>query len=432
MSDFRENINHSRRRFLAQALSTGALCLVPDWLHTPSLDLQAEEPKTKSSLAGKGKAKHLIILFLQGGPSHLDTFDPKNTTDPNLPRQIATSVDGIQLSEFFPKLAQKAENFSIIRSIQSREGNHQRARYYVHTGYAPNPTVQHPSFGAILSREKGPKDSILPHFVAINGDPGGAEYLGPAYAPLLITNPEQGLENLEYAPSMTPERMQKRLLLRQKADRHFREKRNKAIPDAQALLYEKAKQLMDSPQAKAFDLSQEKTEQIERYGQGRFGKGVLLARRLIEEGVTCVEVSLNGWDTHADNYSKVQSLSAELDLALSQLITDLKERGLLKETMIACYGEFGRSPKLNERKGRDHYPQVWSMLLAGGPIQGGKIIGASDERGEKITQDPIHVPDVFRSFSHAFDFEAFREFEVNDRPISYIDKESRIITELFQ
>jgi len=431
MSDYLTDA--ARRNFLkasaigaaALTLPAGVRYLAQDADERGKTDAQAEIP-------GKGKAKHLIVISLPGGPSHIDTFDPKTEASVRGEfKQIDTAHDDIKLAEPFENLAKVAGEICLVRSMHSREGNHERARYLTHTGHVPNPTVKHPTLGSILAEELGDDEFELPAFVAVGNSPGDGGYLGPTRSPLLVSDPSRGLANLEYRAGMDSDRMEARLKLRAEQDEGFKKDRNKEIAEAQAKMYEKAKRMMDSKKSKAFDISDEKDDVQDEYGRNNFGRGALLARRLINEGVTCVEISLGGWDTHNDNFNRLRDLGKVLDQGLAALIKDLKDRDMLDETVVACYGEFGRTPRINANTGRDHYPRAWSMMLSGGPFPRGKVVGATDETGSAPAHTPISVPDFFHSMAHAFGYDAMRKFEVNERPIWYSDKEGMARSELF-
>ncbi|NUQ35762.1 MAG: DUF1501 domain-containing protein [Planctomycetaceae bacterium] len=424
----------NRRDFLKVSAALAAASLLPSVIGSPERLLAQDKPATDDAdkIPGKGKAKHLIILSLRGGPSHIDTFDPKTDSDvAGEFKSIGTAMKDIRFTEIFPKLAECAADLCVINSMTSKEGNHDRARYLTHTGHIPNPTVSHPSLGSILAKELGKEDFDLPHFVAIGAAAQGGGYIGPIYSPMIVNNPDEGLSNIDYGAGMDKDRMAKRMKLREDVDKEFKKTRNEDIPNAQKAMYEKAKRMMDSKNIVAFDLSKEPKESRDAYGRNQFGQGVLMARRLLEVGVTSVEVTLNGWDTHNDGFTTMRNLGAGLDVAFAQLIKDLKRLKLFDSTVIACHGEFGRSPNITSDGGRGHFPRAWSTVLAGGPFVRGKKIGSTDKQGDKVVERPVEVPDFFRSMAHAFGFDAFKEFEINDRPTWYVDKKGKVIPELF-
>lgn len=425
----------SRRAFLGTAAVAASLPLFGRFA-----TVRAEEPKPAETaelpVPGAGKLKHLIIISLPGAPSHIDLWDPK--ADEKVRgefKPIETPVKDIRFTEVLPGLAKQAEHLCVVNGMTSGEGNHDRARYLTLTGHAPNPSVKHPSLGSILAKESGMDDSELPMFVSVGGAALDAGYLGPQYSALTVADPERGVENLAYRPGVSPDqeraRLEKRLRLRDEVDRDFRERRSATIAADQKAMYDRARRMMDSRKSAAFDLSTEKDELRNHYGRTRFGQGLLLARRLVEEGVKCVEVRLGGWDTHQDNFERIRPLAQQLDIGMSQLITELRARKLFDSTAIACYGEFGRTPRINGNNGRDHYPRAWSMVLAGGPFARGRRVGMTDETASRVVERPVTVPDFFRSLAHAAGFDPMRKFEVNDRPIWYVDKAGTVIRELF-
>jgi len=430
----------SRRAFLGTAAVAASLPLLGRFTVVSAegdgpKPAEPAEPKAPS-IPGAGKLKHLIIVSLPGAPSHIDLWDPK--ADEGVRgefKPLDTPVKSIRFTEVLPGLAKQAEHLCVVNGMTSGEGNHDRARYLTLTGHAPNPSVKHPSLGSILAKESEKPEHELPMFVSVGGAAIDAGYLGPQYNALTVAEPDRGVENLAYRKGVTPEqeraRLEKRLKLRDQVDQDFKERRSESIAADQKAMYDKAQRLMDSKKSKAFDLSSETNELRDAYGRGRFGQGMLLARRLVEEGVTCVEVRLGGWDTHQDNFERIRPLAAQLDAGMAQLIADLRKRNLFDNTAIACYGEFGRTPRINGNNGRDHYPRAWSMVLAGGPFRRGAQVGRTDETGSKVIERPVTVPDFFRSMAHACGFDPLRKFEVNDRPIWYVDKAGVVIPELF-
>lgn len=427
----------SRRTFLGATAAVAAATLLPPSI-TRVLRAEGEAPGTQPTpeVAGAGKLKHLIIISLVGGPPHLDLFDPKEDTSVKGEfSALKTEVDGFQLTEVLPGIAKRAQQLCLVNSMTSGEGNHDRARYLTLTGHVPNPSVRHPTLGSMIAKEFENDVGEMLAFVSVGGATIDAGYLGPRYSALAIADPERGLENLAYRTGVTPEqerqRLEKRLKLRDAVDENFRRERSEAIANDQRAMYTAARRLMDSKRAEAFDISNEKSADRDRYGRSRFGQGLLLARRLIEQGVKCVEVRLGGWDTHTDNFNRVRTLGAQLDTAYCALMDDLVERERFDDTAIACYGEFGRTPRINGNNGRDHFPRAWSMLLAGGPFARGKVIGKTNEQASAVVERPITVPDYFVSMAHACGFDPLRRFEVNDRPIWYTDKAGKLVPELF-
>lgn len=337
-----------------------------------------------------------ILLWLNGGPSHLDTFDPKPGTASGGPfKAIKTKAPGLLLSEHLPLLAEQAHHVALLRGMTSREGNHQRGRYLLHTGYTPNPTVTHPALGAWVSSRLGDANGDLPGFVALGGPRAGGGILGVQNGPFVVLDPGDPPANVARAPGVGEARFERR-----RAGLDFLEDRFEAeTSDVKVLgrrqVYAKAERLMASPRISAFDLSSESKATRAAYGDGDFGRGCLTARRLVESGVKFVEVELDGWDTHKDNFARTKALMAELDPALSSLLRDLAERKMLERTIVLCFGEFGRTPKINPNDGRDHYPGAWSALFGGGGIRRGYVHGQTTPDGSSVVSGKVEVKDLF-------------------------------------
>ncbi len=417
----------SRRGFLGLTLS-GAIGAV---LGDPSRVFA--DGAVGSALPGFGQATSVIVLWLNGGPSHIDTFDPKPGTPTGGPtKAIATAQPGLMLSENFPQLAAQMKDVSLIRSMATKEGNHQRARYYLHTGYVPSGTVQHPDLGSLVCQQKAEASFDIPSYVSILGATPGAGVLGVQMAPFAIQDPLQPVENLGYAAGVDAARFDRRQKLREALSGAFDATRPGPEVRGHEGVYAKAATMMRSPRTSAFDLSQEPTALREAYGMGKFGQGVLMARRLIETGVKVVEVQLNGWDTHKDNFNKVGELCKQLDPAFATLLTDLRQRDLLKKTLVVCMGEFGRTPKINADEGRDHFAKAWSMAIAGGPVRGGRVVGATNAEGTEVASRPVTTPELSATLFHALGVDGEKtNYTRQGRPISVVDNGAKPIGELF-
>jgi uncharacterized protein (DUF1501 family) len=370
---------------------------------------------------------------MNGGPSHLDLWDPKEGHPNAGPlKGIATKASGVKISENLPQLADQMDHVALIRSMATREGNHARARYYMHTGYVPSGTVQHPDLGALFCQQKADPTFDMPSYMAIGGATPGAGILGVALAPFNIQNPLQPVENLEYARDVDKPRFERRQRLRMLLGRGFEQSHAGTETKGHEAIYAKAQTLMQSPKTAAFDLDQEPAALRDAYGRTPFGQGVLMARRLVEAGVKVVEVQLNGWDTHKDNFNKVKELSGQLDPAFATLLRDLKDRSLLDSTLIVCMGEFGRTPKINANEGRDHFARAWSLALAGGGIQGGRVIGGTSPDGMEVASRPVGVPELMATAFHALGVDATEvNYSPQGRPITVVDQHAKPITELF-
>lgn len=401
-----------------------------------------------------------ILLWMTGGPSQTDTFDLKPGHANGGPYQaIRTAVPGIHISEHLPRLARQMQDMAIIRSMTSREGDHGRATFLMRTGNLPQGPIQYPTLGSLLSRELGQADAPLPNFVSIapfrqfNQAAFGPGFLGPQYAPLLVGDagargfqPNQPdnysealrVENLQPPPELTRGEADARIELLEDMERDFVTRHPGLSPASHRTAYERAVRLMRTAAARAFTLEDEPAQVRDAYGRNLFGQGCLLARRLVERGVPFVEVSLGsfqgnalGWDTHNQNFENVRRLSEILDPAWSTLMNDLRERGLLSSTLIVWMGEFGRTPRINNNQGRDHYPNAWSTVLAGGGIRGGQVIGRTSDDGMTVEDRPVSVGDLLATVCRAVGIDPSKQNMSNvGRPIRIVDQSARAIREL--
>lgn len=344
----------------------------------------------------KAKAKSVILLWMAGAPSQWDTFDLKSGNGSFKP--IETAVPGIEICEHLPRVAREFKDISLIRTLNSRDPNHETAIYYLHTGYRREATVERPSLGCLLAREFEDPRFDLPAFVSFGQFTIGPGLLGSRYLPFTIEDVNKPLENVLLPAGVTAERMRDRekLLRAQEAD--FRRDHPGPHMDAHQAAYESAQRIVHSKSLSAFDLGKEPEAVRKAYGDTPFGKGCLMARRLVESGVRFVEVQLGDWDTHADNFKRTQTLMNTLDPAMSSLLRDLRERRLLDSTLVVWMGEFGRTPQVNAANGRDHFTKAWSVALAGGGIQGGRLVGRTTENGLDIAERPVAVADLFATF----------------------------------
>jgi hypothetical protein len=346
-----------------------------------------------------GKAKNVIYLYMSGGMSHVDTFDPKpkNKDIMGKTEAIATKVDGLMVGHYLPKTAQVMENVCVINSMNSTQGAHEQGTYTMHTSYDLRGTIKHPALGAWAVKLGGRIHPELPGFVAINSSPdtAGGGFFGAKYAAALIGSPDDGLQDSCRSDAVTSEDFERRLSLADRMNSQFHGRYPNADVKAYEELYREAITLMKSKDLKAFDLTLESNATRELYGSGRFAQGCLLARRLVENGVRFVEVQLGGWDTHVDNFAGVAGRCKEFDQAYAALIADLAKSGQLNETLVVVATEFGRSPeiKTEHKDGRDHHPQAFSCLLAGGGIKGGTKYGSTDSSGGKVKDGKVSVQD---------------------------------------
>jgi len=419
----------SRRTFLRGLSASLAGMSMTPWL--PALAAAADAPK-----------RRCILLWMTGGPSQLDTFDLKPGHANGGPfKPIATSAIGLQISEHLPRLAKCGEHLAVLRGLSTREGDHGRGTYLMRTGRSPDGVVRYPTLGSLMSKELADETVAFPGFVSVNPTPDfepaayESGFLGARYASLVVRprDPqtvqtgfvELGVDNLRAAPGIAPRNQEMRRAL---LDR-LQSRTLAGHPSGPVLAHhgtlQRALQLMGSDSGKVFDLSSEPTDVREKYGRGTFGQGCLLARRLIEQGVSFVEVSLGDggrWDTHNDNFSTVQRLSAELDAGFGSLIEDLRDRGLLESTTILWLGEFGRTPQINGGGGRDHYPNAWSAVLAGGGVRGGQAYGRTSADGMSVEDGMLGASDLFATLCGALGIDP-KQLNVSDigRPFRIAD-----------
>ena len=379
------------------------------------------------------RAKHCIVLFMNGGASQIDTFDPKPGTKNGGPfAAIPTSVKGIQVSEHLPHVAEQADHLSIIRSMVSREGNHERARYLLHTGYAPGGAVKHPTLGSLTSYYLDDSLSDLPNCVNINAPTYTGGFLGATHDPFVVNDSMRPVEDLSYPAQMDTHRFRQRLKMLRAIEKDFIAKRTGRSTEAHEAIYEKADQLINSPKIDAFQLNDEPIAVREAYGMNKFGQGCLMARRLVEAGVKFVEVSLDGWDTHQNNFERTKELLDMVDSAFAILLKDLSERDLLDETIVLWLGEFGRTPRINNNDGRDHHTKGWSAVVAGGGTRGGQVIGGTNEDGTGDVSGAVGVPDLFASLCFALGINPDEEnYSRSGRPIRVVN-DGTVIEELFK
>jgi hypothetical protein len=369
------------------------------------------------------KANACILLWLNGGPSHIDTWDPKpGTPAGGTFRAIPTNVPGLAICEHLPQVAEMAEHLAVLRGMTSREGNHDRAQHLLHTGFAPNPTVAYPSLGGWVAHELGDPNSDLPIFVSINGPSFSAGFLGVQYNPFIIQDVKQPLQNTDYAAGVNMVRFLKRKQALESLEDDFAARTGEAKVKGRRAVYARAIRMMYSPRLKAFDIGDESETTARKYGDSDFGRGCLMARRLIEGGVRFVEVVLDGWDTHKDNFGRTQKLMAALDPALATLLRDLDERRRLDSTLVMCMGEFGRTPKINGDDGRDHHPGAWSAVLAGGGVRGGVVVGATSDDGAQVVARPTTVPELMATAATLLGMDPDKELMTPlGRPVALTD-----------
>ena len=420
-----------RRDFLKVGALTGLGLTLPNFL--------------KMSQAGmvnsNGKAKAAIFVNLGGGPTHMDTFDLK----PDAPAEyrgefnpIKTNVPGMEISEHLPRLAKCADKYVILRGVSHTLAAHEFGTKYMNTGNRPIPSLDFPGYGAVVSKEL-PSPSDLPAFVAVPNTPQRSGYLGVQYAPLSTnSSPTMGkpytVRGISLMGGVTVTEVEKRRNLLKDLDRTFAGfEQNEDLVKGLDTFGEQAHNIISSPRARdAFDISKEKLSVAEQYGNHAFGQSCLLATRLVEAGVRFVSLSLGGWDTHNDNFKQLKDGKAGvLDQGLAALFTGLAERGLLDSTAVMVTGEFGRTPKINVRAGRDHWARAMFVLLAGGGMKNGQVIGASDDKGMGPANDAITPDMIGASFYHSLGIDCQKEYKTpTGRPVMIV-RDGHLIPGLF-
>lgn len=393
-------------------------------------------PTLTAAPAATAKAKHVIYLFMAGGMSHVDTFDPKKKKDVmGKTTAIATKADGIQVGHYLSKTAEIMDKVCVINSMNSKQGAHEQGSYVMHTSYDLRGTIQHPSIGAWVLKLGGRLHPELPGFVAIDSSPDhvGGGFFGAKFSAAPIGNATEGLKDSHRHDSVSYDDFQRRLSLADRLNRDFHQKFPNTDVKAYEELYREAVSLMNSKDLEAFDIRKESEATRTLYGSGRFAQGCLLARRLVEKGVRFVEVQLGGWDTHYDNFTGVEGRCQEFDQAFAALITDLEARGKLAETLVVVATEFGRTPELNEQHkgGRDHHPSAFSCLLAGGGVKGGYRHGETDPSGSKVRKDMVTVQDFNATIAHALGLPVDKIIQSpSHRPFQIADK-GKPVTSVF-
>ena len=384
--------------------------------------LALRQSMAAAGAAGRAKAEACILVWLDGGPSQMDTWDPK----PNSAfKPISTNVAGIQISELFPRLARQMDKLSIVRSMHTQENNHPQGTHYVATGHRPNPTMKFPGLGAIITKELGARNGIPPH-VMVPGMPKGKLYeeyfkghfIGARYDPMVLpdpSSPDFKVPDLSLPKSVSKKAIEDRLSFLDIVDRTYRREVERAEFAQMDTFTQQAANMILSPQVReAFDLSLESSQTREAYGLDSPGQSLLLARRLVEAGsrfVTAGGYAPQAWDTHDDNDRKHRDhLGPTLDRSLSAFMEDLEQRGLLESTLVVVMGEFGRTAHQNPDLGRDHWPECWSVLLGGGGLAGGQVIGSSDERGAYVAERMVTMGDLYATLYKALGINWTKEY----------------------
>lgn len=393
----------------------------------PTLARSAETAEVNhTEWPGFGKAKRVIWLQMEGGMSHIDTLDPK-TGDTKGPKDPIVTKAGYSLGGFLPTLAaEQADKLAIIRSMTSKTGVHASGQYLMRTAYEQRGTIKHPTLGAWAQQLLGPSHKTLPSSACINRNPGHGNGFFPAsHSPLPVGNPERGLQFAQFrAPAAT---IDKRMALLDKVDAEFRSKFHDTNLKAYGDFYANTLQLLKGEELRAFQIAEEPEALREKYGKSELGQGCLLARRLIENGIRFVEVASGGWDMHTDLEDRMGEKGNALDTALSALIGDLESRGLLDSTLIVLCSEFGRTPEVTGDGGRNHYPKVFSTLLAGAGVKRGFIHGASDAKGANVADKQTSIQDFHATIGHLMGMNTHEVvMSPSNRPFTIGDKGSVI------
>ncbi len=399
MRNFNKRDEISRRRFISNsAKACLGVSLLPCLQNNSLIAAVSESGK-------QPKARNVIHLYMAGGMSHIDTFDPKPGTEAQGPVEtIKTNADGILIGEYLPLMSKHMDKVAIIRSLNSSQGAHAQGAYFMKTGYIKRGTITHPGMGSWLNKLSGRTNSSIPGNIRINGGnnaPGGAGFFEEKFGPLTIGNPSEGLANSKRNKNIPVKQFETRLNLSEWIDTSFHKEYKYKEVRAYSDAYTEALTLMKSEDLNAFDITKEPKEIKAAYGPSKLGQGCLLARRLIEHDVRYVEVNYGGWDTHNDNFNRIEVQCEALDTALSTLLLDLERRGMLDETLVVVSTEFGRSPEISSDLGRNHHPKVFSCLLAGGGVQGGQVYGASDEIGNEVAENSVSVNDFNATIGYA-------------------------------
>lgn len=415
----------SRRGFLAAGTLGGIGLSLPELLMRQAMAEQKHYDFVEA------KAKSVIHVYLPGGMAQQESFDPKPYSPLEYRGEMRTikTNTGEVFGEVVPQLAKRADKFSVIRSMTHGEAAHERGTHNMFTGYKPSPALRYPSFGAVVSHEYGPRNN-LPPYVCIPNVPN--EFAGTGYLPssyggfALGSDPAQNgfkVRDLDLAGGVDAERFMRRKAALSTVNKSFVSATAADNVAAMNTFYERAYSLLDTPAAKeAFDIEKEDAKMRDRYGRNQAGQRLLMARRLVEAGTRLVTLTYGGWDMHQNITSSFKNTMPALDTALGALFDDLSERGMLEETLVMVSSEFGRTPKINNDAGRDHWPKVFSVLLAGGGIKGGMIYGSSDSTAAEPEEDAVSPADLATTMYRLLGIVADKELMApGDRPIEIVD-----------
>jgi hypothetical protein len=388
-------------------------------------------PAISAELASK--QRQVLVIWLAGGSSQLETWDPKPKTETGGPfRSIETSVPGVRISELLPKTARQMHHLALLRSINTHENDHGKGQVLMHTGRPQTPAMVYPHLGSVMARWLGSDANPLPGYIYIQPGGGGkgsseAAFLGPKYNPLYLGN-GNAPANTAADSALTPAGASGRQLLRQSACDRFARRRRTAETEAYTTTFEQAQRLMS--RREVFDVSKEPAKDLDRYGTHDFGRHCLLARRLLESGATFVQVSHSNYDTHNENFDFHLEQVGEFDISFATLIEDLAARGLLQHTLVVVMSEFGRTPQINYLYGRDHWGTAWSACLAGAGIKPGNVVGKTNAKGTEVVDRQVNGGDLFHTYLQAVGLDPTDSFEADGRSIQLADPTAHIIKEL--
>lgn len=418
----------TRRGFLGGALAGAA---------ATSANMAAMDLLREPALAGemKRKEKRVILLWLAGGASQLETWDPKPGRPTGGPfAAIPTAATGVHISELLPEMAKRMQHTALIRSLNTKDGSHGSGAQLMHLGRRDEPTIKYPDLGAVLARELGRIDSKVPDYVSFytategrGNAVGQSGFLGARYAPMFLTTDSKP-ENLGRLPSLSDVDHRQRADLRDFLSKRFARLRDNAALGSHNEAYARVRGLMASESL--FDISREPEKIRERYGHTLFGQQALVARRLVEAGTPFVKVSRAWWDSHGQNFETHLELVSELDRVMSALLDDLQARGLLEHTLVITLAEFGRTPKINGSLGRDHFASAWSASLSGCGVRGGSVFGKTDADGQTVVEGQIGAAELFATIYQALGIDHQKEYYLGSRPLPLTDAETEPVHEV--
>ncbi len=417
----------SRRSFLHVGFCGGIGLTLAQYLR-----LQSAQAEIKQYESKEGTAKSVIFIFLPGGMAHQESFDPKpyapvEYRGPMAP--IETKVGGVFINELWKNTAQITDKIAICRSMTHGEAAHERGTHNMFTGYRPSPALSYPSMGSVVTHEFGPRNNI-PQYVCVPGQPNefaGTGYLSSSFAPFSLgADPASdgfNVRDLQLPGGVDEKRFTRRRSVLEAVNDHFASNQKADSLAAVDTFYERAYGMVGSPEAReAFDLTKESDALRDQYGRNQAGARMLMARRLIEAGARFVTLTYGGWDMHDNIDGSMRNQVPALDQAFARLISDLDERGRLQDTLVCIASEFGRTPKVNGTAGRDHWPKVFSVVLAGGGIKGGQVYGSSDPTAAEPQDDALTVEDWATTIYHCLGIVGDKELMApGDRPIEIVD-----------